>query len=113
NEGHEGVRARSRAGAKGPRAVKGRAFRIPALVVIVGLLVAAIVFERNVHPTPPAATSGELAHVMPVASAADALSTTWFCAGGTARGSVKAPDPKEGDVHTIVVAEHTIVITNQ
>jgi hypothetical protein len=107
----ESATRRSAAAAAEPRRM--RAFRFPALVVIVGLLVAAMVFERNLTRVPVPATPAELAHVMPVASAADALSTTWFCAAGTARGSTDAPDPKSLDARTTVVAEHTVVITNQ
>jgi hypothetical protein len=102
---------RSAAAAAEPRRM--RAFRFPALLVIVALLVAAMIFERNLTRTPVPATPAELAHVMPVASPTDALSTTWFCAAGTARGSTNAPDPKSLDARSTVVAEHTVVITNQ
>jgi len=90
-----------------------RAFRLPAIVVILGLLIAAVIYERDLRGASAPITSAELANVMPVASSADALSTTWFCAAGTARGNTRPPDPTLPDARTTVVAEHTVVITNQ
>ena len=58
--------------------------RAPVVVVILGLLVAALVFDRSrddaVSTTEPAAIDQA---VFPVAADPGALSSTWFCAGGT------------------------------
>jgi hypothetical protein len=58
--------------------------RTPVVVIILGVLVAALVFDRSrddvVETTPAAAVDRS---VFPVASDPGALSSTWFCAGGT------------------------------
>ncbi len=90
-----------------------RAFRLPAVLVFVALLIAAAGFERRVTPVVAEPGLAELARTMPTAAAAGALSSTWFCASGTARGSAAAPDPKAPDAATAIVAEQTVVIANQ
>ena len=82
--------------------------RWPALLLIPGLIVAALVFDqrgdteraRRAGATAPGsvAEGSELAEAMPVAAPADALSSVWYCAGGTAS--------KGG------IADHVVVISN-
>lgn len=84
--------------------------RWPALLLIIGLLTAAFVYERGDHTDGVATTatgaladdsltgSSDLARAMPVAAPPGALSSTWFCAGGTA-----TPDG---------VADHVVVVAN-
>ncbi len=90
-----------------------KAFRWPAVLVIVALLIAAAGFERRVTPVDAEPGPAELARTMPTAAAGAALSSTWFCASGTARGSTSAPDPKAPDAASTIIAEHTVVIANQ
>ncbi|MFN8040241.1 MAG: DUF5719 family protein [Acidimicrobiales bacterium] len=78
-----------------------RAWRTPALVVIVGLLVAGgVVQHRQDDQASTRATTVDVDHLMPVAAPAGAPSTTWYCAGGTATGRADG------------VAEHTITVAN-
>lgn len=59
--------------------------RMVVLLGIVGLFVAALVFERD--PTPPTAPLGvDLGRVVPTVPGSDALASTWFCAAGSASG---------------------------
>jgi uncharacterized protein DUF5719 len=60
--------------------VSGR--RLPALVVLVALVAVGALVDRNVgHPRAVAVTASA---PMPVATPASALSSTWYCTGGTA-----------------------------
>jgi hypothetical protein len=73
---------------RGPRRSRRmRAFRFPALLIVIALIAAAFVIERRVTPPIAEVTSGpDLGRVMPTATPAGAASSTWFCAGGTALG---------------------------
>lgn len=75
-----------------------RAWRLPALLLIPGLLVAAAAVERRDgdERVPTAADEAR----MPVAAPPGAPSSTWFCAGGTATGTADG------------AAEHTVVVAN-
>ena len=121
-----------------PIAPRMRAFRFPALLVVLALLVGAVLVERReAEPTQVATAPTDLSRLAPVASAPDARSSTFYCAGGTARGSTDpigspAEDPagtEEGategttppgstpavsptEVVVPVVAEHTVTIAN-
>ena len=63
--------------------------RWPAVVILVGLVTAAWVIdkdhEREQPETVEAATPLEAQGYLPVAPPEDALSSTWYCAGGTGR----------------------------
>jgi hypothetical protein len=62
-----------------------RARRIPSLVLLAGALVAALVVHEPSAPSAPAPDALVQAGVaMPAAAPAGTLSSTWFCAGGTA-----------------------------
>jgi hypothetical protein len=62
-----------------------RARRIPSLVLLAGALVAALVVHEPSGPPPLAPEERVQAGVaMPAAAPAGTLSSTWFCAGGTA-----------------------------
>lgn len=81
-----------------PIAPRMRAFRLPALLVVIGLLVAAVLVERGEVTTATVATAPtDLTRLMPVASAPEASSSTFYCAGGTARGSTDPIEPAETD----------------
>lgn len=82
-----------------PIAPRMRAFRLPAILVVVALLVGAALVERGeVAPTAVDTAPTDLGRLMPVASADDARSSTFFCAGGTARGSTDPVEPEgQGD----------------
>ena len=123
-----------------PIAPRMRAFRFPAIVVVLALLVgAALVERRDVDDAPVATAPVDLARLAPVASAPGAQSSTFYCAGGTARGSTDpievpaeepaAEDPGTGEpaaeepttvapavvdpvVVVPVVAEHTVTVAN-
>lgn len=89
----------------------GRAWRTPAIVLLVGLLVGALVVGvRGAGGDGSTVTATDLTRLMPVATPADAPSSTWFCAGGTARGSTdRATGP---DARTTIVAEHWVAVGN-
>jgi hypothetical protein len=74
--------------------------RIPALALLFAAIAGAFVFEANDNGRAPvAATSARIQPgvVMPVAAPASALSSTWYCAGGTA-------DAKGFGDHQVVIA---------
>ncbi len=79
-----------------------REFRLPILLLLVALLAAAIVAQNRAgagnHP------NVRLNEMVPTASADDALSSTWYCAAGTATGVVT------GDAAGF--AEQTLTISN-
>lgn len=78
-----------------------RAWRLPALLLVPGLIVAAAVVERRgLGPERAAGTAEAVEVPMPAAAAPGAASSTFFCAGGTATGS------DDG------AAEHTVVVAN-
>ena len=78
-----------------------RAWRAPALVVIVGLLVAGGVLQHRQDDQASTRTvTVDVDHLMPVAAPAGAPSTTWYCAGGTATGTADG------------AAEHTVTVAN-
>lgn len=78
-----------------------RARRLAAIVLLAGAIVAAALHDRNDESTVAAANPRLLARVaMPTGSPAQALSTTWFCAAGTASEGGSAD-------HTVIVANHT------
>lgn len=69
------------------RSTRMRAFRFPALLVVVGLIAAAFVLQQRL--TAPVEDPGgrtDLSRLMPTAAPSGSLSSTWFCAGGTAAG---------------------------
>lgn len=71
----------------------GRAFRFPALLVIIGLLVAGVVLQgRLTTPTAQVTASDDLGRALPTADPAGSLGSTWFCAAGTAYGT-QTPTP--------------------
>jgi hypothetical protein len=76
-------------------------WRWPALVLVPFLLVAAAVAERQLDDEPDEAAPSGIADVaLPTAAPPGSLSSTWYCAGGTAAGT------EEG------VAEHVVHIAN-
>jgi len=79
-----------------------RAWRVPILILIAALLATAIAAQNRTgsenHP------NVRLNEMVPTASADDALSSTWYCAAGTATGVVA------GD--TAGFAEQTLTISN-
>jgi hypothetical protein len=85
-----------------PIAPRMRAFRFPALLVVVALLVGAVLVERREAEQATVATApSDLSRLMPVASAAGTASSTFYCAGGTARGSTDPVEaPATGDDET-------------
>ncbi len=63
----------------------GTPSRLPALVVLAGLLVAAVVYDgARTHGHPATAPQVQAGIAIPAADPAASLSSTWFCAGGTA-----------------------------
>lgn len=80
----------------------GRAWRIPALLVIPLLLVAAILVQRERSADRSAAPVSEIAIGDLVATVADteSLSSTWYCAAGTSTGAADG------------FAEQTVVVAN-
>jgi hypothetical protein len=58
------------------------AFRIPGLVVVVGLLLGGVVLDRDREAPTPVTT--ETVSPVPVVAPTDARSSTWFCSAGTA-----------------------------
>jgi hypothetical protein len=61
-----------------------RVRRLPVIVLIVGLLLAGVVFERT--RTDVVATDQRPDAAMPVARPATAVGSTWYCAAGSATG---------------------------
>ena len=58
--------------------------RLPVIVVVVGLLVGALVYDSAQDEADVAVTESTVDHsVFPIAPDPAALSSTWFCAGGT------------------------------
>jgi hypothetical protein len=86
--------------ARRPAPAVERTRRWPVLVLIPLLIVAAVAVQRHEDDQPVEVTATSATALMPVASAADAPSSTWYCAGGTATGA------KTG------AAEQTIEIAN-
>ena len=88
------------AGDRGPRRERRmRAFRFPAVLIVIALIAGAFVIERRI--TPPIAevtTEQDLGRLMPTATPADAASSTWFCAGGTAEGEASSTPKDLGPV---------------
>lgn len=87
-----------------PPSVEPRARRAPVFVALAALLVAGAVADRMARPTDRERAASPLAQVeaMPIAAPSRSLSSSWFCAGGTAR-----PDGADG-----VVADGTVVVAN-
>ena len=87
-----------------PFAAEPRVRRAPVFVALAALLVAGLVADRTARPTDRDRAASPAAQVqsMPVAAPATSLSSSWFCAGGTAR-----PEGVEG-----VVADGTVVVAN-
>lgn len=77
-----------------------RLWRWPALLLVLVAVLAGVAVQRDRDANPPAAAAVDPAGLLPVASPAEALSSTWYCAGGTATGT------KEGE------AEQTVQIAN-
>ncbi|MCD9623334.1 DUF5719 family protein [Rhabdothermincola salaria] len=77
------------------------AWRVPMLVVLVALLVAAVVVDRDDGRGRSGVRVDQLA---PVVAADDAQGSTWYCAAGSATGITEG----EG----AGAAEHTVVLTN-
>ena len=74
-----------------------RAWRLPALVVLVAVLVAAIVAERNESVAPTGSTAPLAVSMVAEPSAPGSI---WYCAAGTATGAATG------------VAEQSVVIAN-
>jgi hypothetical protein len=75
-----------------------RAWRWPALLLVPALAVAAVMVERDRDRDEPVSTIGRA--LLPATPGPDALSSTWYCAAGTATGA------DDG------AAEHTLHIQN-
>ena len=74
--------------------------RLPVIVIIVGIIVAGLVIDRTRDDTPVATEEASVDDVVfPIAAGPGALSSTWFCAGGT------------GDEERF--ADHTVEIANR
>lgn len=58
-----------------------KAFRVPGLVIVIGLLVGAVVIDRSIDTTEVEAIDESA--VVSVVADDDALSSTWFCAAST------------------------------
>ncbi|MGY6500919.1 MAG: DUF5719 family protein [Acidimicrobiales bacterium] len=74
--------------------------RIPVIVVIVGLLVAAVVVERDRDVATVATAGNDLSRVAPVVADDSVLGDTWYCAAGS------SDDDGPAD-HTVVVSNTT------
>jgi hypothetical protein len=72
--------------------------RLPALVLLPLLAAVAALADDPRGPMPPVDTTSELGVLMPAADPPGALSSTWYCAGGTA---------EEGGA-----ADHVVVVAN-
>jgi hypothetical protein len=75
-----------------------RSTRIPALIVLGGVLVGALVIERGLDDPDPGEPIDVAGVAMPATSPPGALSSTWYCAGGSA---------EEGGP-----ADHIVVVAN-
>lgn len=75
-----------------------RSGRLAALIVLGGLLAAGLLVEAGEDPAPPVELDRVVPGVAMPATRAETLTSTWFCAGGTA-----TPDG---------IADHVIVIAN-
>jgi hypothetical protein len=82
-----------------PRA-EGTAHRWPIALVLVAVLVAGIVAQRDRDDQPAARQTVPASALGPTARPAGALSSTWYCAGGTATGASSG------------VAEESVVVEN-
>ena len=83
---------------------EARVRRGPVFVVLAALLVAGGLADRIARPTDREVAADPLAQIeaMPTAAPSTSLSSSWFCAGGTAR-----PEGADG-----VVADGTVVVAN-
>lgn len=79
-----------------------RIWRLPMLVLVPALIIGAVLVQDRVITDP--APTVRLNEMVPTASTDDALSSTWYCAAGTATGV------STGD--TAGFAEQTVVIAN-
>lgn len=93
-------RTRSRHGRKARRITPRR--WLPFLALIALTAGAVVLIQNEDDPTPPsrASTAASASRYLPVGAVPDALSTAWYCSGGTARG-------EDGP------AELTVVIANE
>jgi hypothetical protein len=87
-------------GASGSTAPRVR--RLPVFVALVALALAGAGLDRVARPADERADASTLAETMPVAAPTTALSSTWFCAGGTA-----TPDAVDG-----IVADTAVTVAN-
>ncbi|MEX2659865.1 MAG: DUF5719 family protein, partial [Acidimicrobiales bacterium] len=71
--------------------------RLPATAIILGVLVALVVIDLDPVPASPPVFGRSPETAMPVADAADALTSTWFCAAGGA-------SDEEGTATSVIVA---------
>jgi hypothetical protein len=78
------------------------AWRLPAIVVLVGLFVAGYVVQGNNSAVDTIAGPTQLAETVPTASSPGSVSSTWYCAAGTAMG---VGDPA-------AIAEQVVIIAN-
>lgn len=87
-----------------PFASEPRVRRAPVFVVLAALLIAGLVADRVSRPTDRDLAASPLAQVeaMPTAAPSTSLSSSWFCAGGTA-----TPAGADG-----IVADGTVVVAN-
>ena len=65
--------------------------RAPVVAVLAAALVAGGLLDRTSGPAVSALPASETVQPMPVAAPADALSSSWFCAGATDGGTVPMP----------------------
>ncbi|MEJ5254704.1 MAG: DUF5719 family protein [Acidimicrobiales bacterium] len=77
-----------------------RSWRLPTIVVLVGLLVGAVLVEREQTRPEPSPAGSAPDRALPTLSPAEAAGSTWYCAGGTATGT------EEG------FAEHAVHLAN-
>jgi hypothetical protein len=81
-----------------------RAWRLPALVVLFGLLVGSWFVQDQNASDEPAAVSVRLVETVPTASKPGSVSSTWYCAAGSATGIASG----EG----AGIAEQVVIIAN-
>lgn len=76
--------------------------RVPVVVILLGVILAALVYDRSDQEDAPVESTPVVpdGSVFPMAAGPDALSSTWFCAGGTA-------DEEAFAAHTIHIANPT------
>lgn len=79
-----------------------RPWRLPALIMLPVLLVAGLVVQAG--DDAPGSDAVRLGELTPTAAAADTLSSTWYCAAGTATGVTEG--------NGAGAAEHQVILAN-